>query len=139
MAEIVFSLLYKINETSRAIVKKSEEFIVYLNHYTDEVSQRNKVKKDVAISAVNTVLGNWLEIASAVISDSPKLYEETDTTAGFNFEHSDLFSEVWGGDAYNKSGVDGLKALLKDLEDTLSKMTRKNLLEQSKKVAVSTS
>lgn len=136
MAEVVFSLLYRINETSETIIKKSKEFEAYLNHYVDEVSQRNKVSKDIATTAVNKVLADWIDASKTIIMESPKLYEETDTTAGFNFELSNLFSEVWSGDAYNKSGVDGLKALHKDLEDTLKNMTRKNFLDQSKKAIV---
>jgi chloramphenicol O-acetyltransferase len=77
---------------------------------------------------------SWIEMALTVTSDSPNIYEETDTTAGFNFERSELFSEVWSGDAYNKSGVDGLKALLKELEDILNNMNRKRFLDQAKKL-----
>lgn len=42
-----------------------------------------------------------------------------------------FLTEVWSGDSYDKTGVDGMKELLKDLEEQLVGITAENLVARA--------
>lgn len=74
--------------------------------------------------------------AETVRNEIENFMVEDDGVFVVNADHEvcPFLSEVWNGDSYDKTGIDGLKELLKDLESQLLLVTSEKLVETTSKM-----
>jgi len=130
----VMMILYEINETSKKILKKSLEIINFIpTDYADEVLYKfPDLKRSEVIDKMMDTSSEWTQTAEIVSKDIPTLFENTESSISINFDNSSFFAEVWNGDAYDKSEVEALKMLQKELATTLQSISRNALFSKFK-------
>ncbi len=66
------------------------------------------------------------ELPNFIMSDGHEMFRINDEP-----EECPFLTEVWNGDLYDKTGMDGLKELLKQLGDHLQTITAENLINRA--------
>jgi len=75
----------------------------------------------------------WAKDAIRVIEEIDRFIAMPDNdTFKINLEGCPFLAEVWNGDAYDKTGVDGLRELLSDLKGQLANVNEEFLLKTAK-------
>lgn len=142
--------LKKVTGTARKIAAAS---IKIMGDLQNDERESNQYVEDVLDALADNGVGNerlparedvldelragslrWIEDAQTVIRESPhfiveevidgKIFYSVNTDA----EICPFLSEVWNGDQYDKTGVEGLKELLLDLETQLGKISSEELI-----------
>lgn len=107
------------------------------NDFTDEIIHNLDMTKDKE-AEVNLWLQNYCEnlISEAVkykneVDKFHLAYKEGEETLEKNIREYPLLSEVWYGDTYGESGVDGLDMLIKELEKDIRKADESKIIESA--------
>jgi hypothetical protein len=107
------------------------------NELVDEVVEENEsITKEVALDRLRSITLGWIADAEIVVKEIPRFV--TSGRAG-KFKINDdsevcpFLSQVWNGDTYDLTEVDGLVALRDDLARQLSEVTRERLIESAAK------
>jgi hypothetical protein len=78
----------------------------------------------------------WTFDAESVKNEIGNFIIEEDDVYTVNADHDvcPFLTEVWNGDSYDKTGLEGLKSLLEDLNVQLKGITESNLIENVSRV-----
>jgi hypothetical protein len=124
----ILTLLSEINDASKAVMKRSLEVVNKIPTYTEDVLYTYpELNRADVVDKMTMISSEWTETAESVNKELPDLFIEGDDTIGINFDRSPFFSEIWNGDTYGKSDIEGLMMLKKELFTNLQQINHKLL------------
>lgn len=89
--------------------------------------------REDALSHLQNESLSFVVDAEKVLNEIPLfIVKEAGTQRGWSINTEDkcpFLSEVWNGDAYDKTEIEGLKALLSDLQNQFEQITTENLVK----------
>lgn len=106
----------------------------------DEVNEdgTSTINREELLNDLQQASLGWTDDAESVRREIDSFIVEEDDVYTVNAD-SDIcpfLTEVWNGDSYDKTGVEGLKALLDDLNLQLEGITGENLVERATHIEV---
>lgn len=127
----LITCLEEIKTNAVHILRKLEPVMENLKNSTSDVviqgiKKHPEYKENLQESMKNVAI-EWVKDASAVKSEIDSFIKITEEGIMFETEKCSFLAEVWNGDAYDKSGIEGLQELNNDLKKQFSNITRENL------------
>jgi hypothetical protein len=129
----LFTCLEEIKVAAVNILKKLEPVMKNIKDANHEVVlQGTKKHPEYSVlafqEAMSAVATEWIKDASAVKLEIDGFIKLSDDGLPYIvFISCPFLTEVWNGDAYDKQGLDGLKALKADLLKQFNDINRENL------------
>ena len=133
--------LTDIDAVATKIIQRSVKIMNQLHdtdsEFVDELLddlEDMKLARDDALKRLQEFSLTYTVDAELVKRELPKFVTETSTDDGqqgsytVNSEACPYLAQVWNGDMYDKTGVQGLKELLADLKGQLKSISSKNLV-----------
>jgi len=133
-------LLDRLDETTREIFSRALEFSKDLARPSrsellqEVIDECENLSTEDAIEHCKSVIVELTEDATRVKAELPGLIKSVDIKFEFDFSSRPLLYEVWSGDTYDKEGVEGLQALLSDLNEQKEKLTTEGIVNSVKKL-----
>lgn len=133
------ALISRIEKISKKIIKKSLPIMDSLKNEDSnlvddlmcEIPERYSSRTD-ALSDLQNASMTWIIDAEAVLRELPSFIIETEGKFQINEDHNEcpFLCQVWKGDMYDASEIEGLNALRDDLTKQLSEITSENLFKK---------
>ena len=127
----------RIESLTLQIIRQSLPLLQELKHPYDSdivegvMSQISDVEEKVAVEVIRTVALNMVADAKQIRKELPSFGEAIASNQPVNPDQTPFLSEVWSGDAYDTTGVDGLDILLCELRVQYEKLTPDTLIDES--------
>lgn len=106
----------------------------------DEVNEdgTSTINREDLLNDLQQASLGWTDDAESVRREIDNFIVEEDDVYTVNADPDvcPFLTEVWNGDSYDKTGVEGLKALLDDLNLQLEGITGENLVERATHIEV---
>lgn len=135
-------ILKRLDTTSQNIINASLKIMKRIQEVDSELVddlaeelnlEEDKIDRALLLSALQDASLEWSVDAQRVKGEIDNFVLEEDDiyTVNADVETCPFLTEVWNGDLYDKTGVDGLKALLEDLEALLKEINEENLVKNA--------
>lgn len=84
-----------------------------------------------ALDVLQTITLDWIKDAEPLKTEVSSFIIKDEDSFRLNTEGCPVLAEVWGGDAYDKPDIDGLKELRSDLQKTLENISEEKLYKEA--------
>lgn len=134
------NFLREVSEELKAINDVSNKLMMTTVSYLKELDSESGsflsyVKQKSPIMSITDIIETLKRLLTPIVNKVKKVSNEISPfEKSFANHKCDLLetcpflSEVWSGDAYDASGIEGLRSLRRDLQENLSKVTDKSLM-----------
>ena len=134
---IAYGLVNEIRKISNAIILESLPIMRNIDSgdkYVDDlIGEFPNLSRDQALEVLQEVSLEWVKDAEPLTKEASIFITEGEEGYHINdTEECPILSEVWKGDAYDKSEVEGLRELLKDLKQELALVNETHLIKKAK-------
>lgn len=145
---VLAKVLKQLNVTSKKILESSLKLMKQIQYtdseFVDDLIDARGLEDDGNIDR-NALLNDLQQASLGWTHDAESVRREIDS---FIVEEDDIYTvnadpdvcpfltEVWNGDSYDKTGVEGLTALLEDLKVQLGGITGEKLVERATSIEV---
>lgn len=135
-------ILKRLDKTSQNIINASLRIMKKIQDVDSELVddlaeelnlEEDKVDRELLLSALQDASLEWSVDAQKVTGelDNFVLEEEDIYTVNADMDTCPFLTEVWNGDSYDKTGLEGLKALLEDMEGQLKEINEEALVKKA--------
>lgn len=136
-------ILNKLEKTSRQLIKNALDVMDKLqrddNDLLEDAIEEGNLEDDkrpVMLETLRDLSMKWVRDARIILDESPKFVVDEDGVYIINTDSGEcpFLTEVWHGDYYDQTENEGLKELLKDLEEQLGNVSEEKLIENALKI-----
>lgn len=129
--KVARQILSKALQTMKDLREDSE----IVDDFLDDLLAKNasEISRSDALNILQNCSLDWVTDAEKVVNEMPNFVIEEDSKYSVNADHETcpFLSEVWNGDAYDMSEIEGLQALLSDLRSQLENISIERLVSRA--------
>lgn len=131
-------ILSRSLKTMQDLMDPNSEIV---DDFLDELLAREssaEISRSDALSILQNCSLEWVSDAERVVAEIPYFVTEEDSKyfVNANCETCPFLTEVWNGDTYDLPEIEGLRALLTDLQNQLGNITVENLVSRASKMGL---